>query len=215
MSAAIDLTAQNSQSKTGATDRARNRTGDKAEPIKVMFSARINRIGFSKRTRTAFIPSVKKVKMQSTQRPRNRTRPKGPENRAPYQKAALRSEAFTRAIMDAKSYASDTKRLRTLFDEVSEKMASISKDPFKENWAYLQAMLRLVRAYSRSEYRAVSQDSLLSIVAALNYLIDPFDLIPDEVPFLGFIDDATVLSFAVRNSKDDLDDFMTWEMVAP
>ena len=72
----------------------------------------------------------------------------------------------------------------------------------------------LVRAYSRGEYRAVSQDGLLSIIAALSYLVDPYDLIPDEVPFLGFIDDATVVAFAVRASREDLDDFMTWEMVA-
>ena len=75
-------------------------------------------------------------------------------------------------------------------------------------------MLRLVRAYSRGEYRAISQNSLLTIIAALNYLIDPFDLIPDEIPFLGFLDDATVMEFAVRKTKDDLDDFMTWETVA-
>ena len=158
---------------------------------------------------------MKKTKVKSISRRARRTGPPKIEMRAPPQKAALRSEAFTRAIRDAKSCASDTARLRTLFDQVSEKMASISKEPFKDTWAYLQAMLRLVRAYSRGEYRAVSQDSLLSIVAALNYLVDPFDLIPDEVPFLGFIDDATVVTFAVRHSKDDLDDFMTWEMVAP
>ena len=75
-------------------------------------------------------------------------------------------------------------------------------------------MLRLVRAYSRGEYRAISQNSVLTIIAALNYLIDPFDLIPDEIPFLGFLDDATVMEFAVRKTKDDLDDFMTWETVA-
>jgi uncharacterized membrane protein YkvA (DUF1232 family) len=157
---------------------------------------------------------VKNAKVKSMSRRVRRTQPGKVQRNVPQQKAALRSEAFTRAILDAKSYASDTARLRILFNEVSEKMASISKEPFKDSWAYLQAMLRLVRAYSRGEYRAVSQDALLSIVAALNYLIDPFDLVPDEVPFLGFIDDATVVMSAVRNSKDDLDDFMTWEMVA-
>lgn len=135
-------------------------------------------------------------------------------SRAPYQKAALRSEAFSRAILDAKSHVSDRNRLRALVREASEKMVSIPKEPFKETWPYLQAMLRLVRAYARGEYRAVSQEALLSIIAGLNYLVDPFDLIPDEVPFLGFIDDATVIAFAVGKSRDDLDDFMTWEMVA-
>ena len=132
----------------------------------------------------------------------------------PYQKAALRSRAFARAVLDAKPYVTDPKRLRTLFEESAEKAASIPTTSFRETWPYLQAMLRLLRAYSRGEYRAISQNSVLTIIAALNYLIDPFDLIPDEIPFLGFLDDATVMEFAVRKTKDDLDDFMTWETVA-
>jgi uncharacterized membrane protein YkvA (DUF1232 family) len=136
------------------------------------------------------------------------------EHRHNYETPALRSEAFTRAVAHAKSLATDKARLRALFDEASEKIASIPKEPFKDNWPYLQAMLRLVRAYSRGEYRAVSTDALLSMIAALNYLVDPFDVIPDEVPFLGYADDSTVLAFAIRKSMDDLDDFMTWEMVS-
>jgi uncharacterized membrane protein YkvA (DUF1232 family) len=72
-------------------------------------------------------------------------------------------------------------------------------------------MLRLVRAHHRGEYGQVTHDSLLWIVAALNYLVDPFDLIPDKTPFLGFIDDAAVVEFAVDRTRQTLDDFMTWE----
>ncbi len=70
------------------------------------------------------------------------------------------------------------------------------------------------RAYFRGEYRNVSQDALVFIVAAVSYLVDPFDLIPDEVPFLGFLDDATVVAFAVARTRESLDDFMTWETTA-
>ncbi len=72
-------------------------------------------------------------------------------------------------------------------------------------------MLRLVRAYHRGEYDQVSDDALLWIIAALSYLIDPFDLIPDKTPFLGFLDDAAVIAFAVGKTRQALDDFMTWE----
>jgi len=72
-------------------------------------------------------------------------------------------------------------------------------------------MLRLVRAYERGEYRQVSNDALLWIVAALNYLVDPFDLIPDMTPFLGFVDDAIVVEFVTDKTRQTLDDFMMWE----
>jgi len=50
------------------------------------------------------------------------------------------------------------------------------------------------------------------MVAAVAYLVDPIDFIPDEVPFLGFLDDATVLEFAMQKTRKTLDDFMSWEV---
>src|SRR2546423_11665752 len=133
------------------------------------------------------------------------------ERRIPYQKAAIRSSAFTRALFNAGSIGGDPERLRALFEEAAQKAAAIPKEPFKDSWPYLQAMLRLIRAYVRGEYRNVSQTALLSIIAAISYMVDPFDLIPDEIPFLGFLDDATVIALAVGKTRQSLDDFMTWE----
>jgi uncharacterized membrane protein YkvA (DUF1232 family) len=129
-------------------------------------------------------------------------------------KAALRSEAFARALADAKSHANDPARLRALFEEAARKAAAIPKEPFEDSWPYVQAMLRLLRAYFRGEYRNVSQDGLFWVITAMNYFVDPFDLIPDEVPFLGFVDDATVMAFAIGRTRQTLDDFMTWETTA-
>jgi uncharacterized membrane protein YkvA (DUF1232 family) len=136
------------------------------------------------------------------------------EKRQRYQKAAVRSHAFARAIMTAAAQAGDPEALRQLFEEAAQKVAAIPKKPFKDSWPYLQAMLRLIRAYFRGEYRNVSQDALVYIIAAVSYLVDPFDLIPDEIPFLGFLDDATVVSFAVARTRQTLDDFMIWETTA-
>ena len=82
---------------------------------------------------------------------------------------------------------------------------------FKANWPYLQTMLRLVRAYERGEYKQISNDDLTWIVSALNYLVDQFDLIPDKIPFLGFVDDAIVVGFVADKTRQTLDDFMIWE----
>jgi uncharacterized membrane protein YkvA (DUF1232 family) len=50
-------------------------------------------------------------------------------------------------------------------------------------------------------------------VTALNYLVDPFDLIPDMTPLLGFVDDATVIGFVADKTRQTLDEFMIWETV--
>ena len=133
------------------------------------------------------------------------------ERHASYQKLALRSEAFARALSEAKLRVVGSGGLRSLFEQAARKAASLPRQSFKENWAYVQTMLRLVRAYERGEYQQVSNDALMWIVAALNYLVDPFDLIPDKTPFLGFIDDATVVGFVADKTRQALDDFMIWE----
>jgi uncharacterized membrane protein YkvA (DUF1232 family) len=154
---------------------------------------------------------MKEVKTKSGAKTKARSTRKKIEGISPYSKPALRSEAFARALTDAKSCIDDRDRLQTLFNEAARKAAAVPKDSFKEYWPYLQTMLRLVRAHHRAEYDQVAHDSLLWIVAALNYLVDPFDLIPDKTPFLGFIDDAAVVEFVVDRTRQTLDDFMTWE----
>jgi uncharacterized membrane protein YkvA (DUF1232 family) len=154
---------------------------------------------------------MKEVKTKSVTKTKVRPSRKNIAGLSPYSKPALRSEAFERALTDAKSCIDDRERLQTLFNEAARKAAAVPKDSFKEYWPYLQTMLRLVRAYHCGEYDQVGHDSLLWIVAALNYLVDPFDLIPDKTPFLGFIDDAAVVEFVVDRNRQTLDDFMTWE----
>jgi uncharacterized membrane protein YkvA (DUF1232 family) len=129
----------------------------------------------------------------------------------PFSKPALRSEAFARALIDAKTCLSSSETLEELFNEAAKKAAAVPREPFKECWPYLQTMLRLVRAHQRGEYDRVPDNALLWVVAALNYLMDPFDLIPDKTPFLGFVDDATVIEFVTDKTRPVLDDFMTWE----
>jgi uncharacterized membrane protein YkvA (DUF1232 family) len=72
-------------------------------------------------------------------------------------------------------------------------------------------MLRLVRAYHRGEYHQVSDETLVWIIAALKYLVDPFDLIPDKTPFLGLVDDAYIVELVAHKTRRTLDAFMAWE----
>jgi uncharacterized membrane protein YkvA (DUF1232 family) len=154
---------------------------------------------------------MKTTKSKPRTEKKTRTGAKTGTQFAPYRKPALRSEAFARALIDAKACLNDSETLQALFYEAANKAAVVPREPFKEYWPYLQTMLRLIRAHHRGEYDKIPDNALLWIVAALNYLIDPFDLIPDATPVLGFIDDATVIEFVADKTRETLDDFMIWE----
>lgn len=53
-----------------------------------------------------------------------------------------------------------------------------------------------------------------NVVAALRYFAEPEDLIPDDVPVLGYIDDAIMIELVVRELKpiiDAFEDFMLYK----
>jgi uncharacterized membrane protein YkvA (DUF1232 family) len=101
--------------------------------------------------------------------------------------------------------------MQKLVEDAVGKISIIPRGPFAETWPYLMAMIRLVRDYTRAEYRDISEPNLVTIIAALIYFVSPFDVIPDWVPILGHIDDAFVVSLALKTVRADLDTFMAWE----
>lgn len=47
-----------------------------------------------------------------------------------------------------------------------------------------------------------------NVLAALVYLSEPQDLIPDEVPVLGYVDDAIMIELVVRELRPEIDAFL-------
>lgn len=78
----------------------------------------------------------------------------------------------------------------------------------------LHTMIRLVRAWARREYRSVPWKSVMYIVAAIVYFVNPVDLIPDIITGIGFVDDAAVIGAVVRSFHEELDAFRRWEASA-
>lgn len=78
-------------------------------------------------------------------------------------------------------------------------------------WDDLLTLIRLVRAWARREYTVVPWQTLIAATAALIYFVNPFDLIPDFLQVVGFVDDATFIALVVAAIRDDLERFHQWE----
>lgn len=82
--------------------------------------------------------------------------------------------------------------------------------PLGKFFSEVQLLLALVRAYWNGSYREVPYWTIAAIVAALLYVINPFDLIPDAIPFVGLLDDAAVVAACISMVRKDLQRFEEW-----
>ncbi len=73
------------------------------------------------------------------------------------------------------------------------------------------ALVRMAREALSGHYRTVPKRTLIAALAAVIYLVDPIDLIPDVLPMLGLLDDAVILAWVVRQIRRDIDEFLAWE----
>ncbi len=94
--------------------------------------------------------------------------------------------------------------------KTGKKGASMEKEvPYwKER---IQLLGRMVKAYIRGDYTAVSYTFIVKAVAALIYFVWIFDLIPDMIPGAGLVDDATVLVWILNSLNQELDRYQEWE----
>jgi uncharacterized membrane protein YkvA (DUF1232 family) len=138
-------------------------------------------------------------------------KPSAKEERQTVGDEITQSAAFRRATSDAEAYARNPERLQKLVEDAVGKINILPRGPFADTWPYLMAMIRVIRDYQRGEYRDMAAPKLLIIIAAIIYFVSPFDVIPDWIPVLGHIDDAFVVSLALKSVRADLDTYMAWE----
>lgn len=84
-----------------------------------------------------------------------------------------------------------------------------------EVWENLQLLTRMIKAAMAGEYKGIPSSTLVGGVAVLIYFITPIDLIPDMIPVIGLLDDATLLAWFMTSIKSELDKYKEWEMTRP
>ena len=65
--------------------------------------------------------------------------------------------------------------------------------------------IALLLYYTLSSYTISTMDRTI-IIGALGYFIFPLDIIPDYIPFFGYTDDLTILLYAYRRVKANIND---------
>jgi len=118
-----------------------------------------------------------------------------------------RQESYTR---EAKRVLKNRRRLLNLLVIAGQKLLR-DREALREVFEDIRLLIRMLRKWLRKEYRRIPWRTLVAMVAALLYFVNPFDLIPDTLLMMGYIDDIAVMNYVTRAIRKDIERFKAWE----
>ncbi|MGO1282105.1 YkvA family protein [Psychrobacter sp. FME61] len=104
---------------------------------------------------------------------------------------------------------SDVEYLIGKEDKLKNKLKS---DSYLEHFTKdLLLFMSLLKDYYKGDYRKVPYKTISAGIVGLLYTLNPIDIIPDFIPFIGHIDDALVLKFCLKLIEKDLQKYQVWK----
>lgn len=95
-------------------------------------------------------------------------------------------------------------------EAISKKLSNAS--PLRKYAELGKIMFAMLKDVKKGNYPNVPWFTIATIAVALLYVLNPFDLIPDFIPGVGYIDDLAVLSIGVGWIETDLHKYLDWRL---
>lgn len=119
-------------------------------------------------------------------------------------------QVIDNGLEEAKSFLSDPEKIDGLLDSLKVQMAGLP-DTVAGALSNVPLMAAMVKNYVTKEYTEVSPKVVASLVAAFLYLVKRKDLISDDIPLLGLVDDLAVVTAALKINEPELEAFKNWQ----
>lgn len=100
----------------------------------------------------------------------------------------------------AKAYARHPDKLKGLLLPLGYYLSKEGLSGVREN---ITLMYNYIQDIASGRYKDYNIQKLIIIIAALIYVVSPFDFFPDMIPG-GLIDDASIIAWALKQTLDEL-----------
>lgn len=80
-----------------------------------------------------------------------------------------------------------------------------------ETRAHLLTMCQLVTDYQSGQYPYVLSDTVYTVVGAIEYWLDPEDVIPDTDALIGYVDDEIVIDAVYTAESENISKYVDWK----
>lgn len=139
----------------------------------------------------------------------------GTEGSTPHE--AAEAPTWIRGKARAKLRELGTRYLSLLFARYRSASESMGAVPERMHRVAKQTrlMLEALDDFKAGAYREIPWSSVVVMAGALLYTLNPADVVPDIVPFLGTLDDITLVAVAVRLVQKDLRRYCEYKGYSP
>ena len=108
----------------------------------------------------------------------------------------------------AQSYIDKTSKILNL---VGYLQPYLHKDGLKDAKEDMILLIDYITDVAKGNYTDYNVNRLLIVIAALLYVIDPIDMVPDFI-IGGFLDDVTVIGWAITKVAQELEDYKLYRL---
>ncbi|MFN3840384.1 MAG: YkvA family protein [Cyclobacteriaceae bacterium] len=124
---------------------------------------------------------------------------------------------FTSSLAEAITMRNKHTRMAVLLAKISVKISQtnwkeVNTNTFRQT---MNILLRIAKAYGTGHYRSLPWKAMATLLAALIYFLNPFDVVPDIIPVLGLSDDFAVVMWVYHSVAGEVERFLAWEKAQP
>ncbi len=118
--------------------------------------------------------------------------------------------ALENGVAEAQNILNDPAKVEDILAQAKERVVGL---PGAVGGALsnIPLMANMIKCYVTREYTVVSPKVVASVLGALVYLVKGQDLIPDNIPILGLVDDVAVITLAMKINEPELKAFSEWQ----
>ncbi len=117
-------------------------------------------------------------------------------------------EELQKGLDQASEILEDQDKMEDLLRKLEAKLKEIPVAG--KQLSMVPVLVSLLKSYIKKEYTDIPVKSIIAVISALLYWVLPADVIPDVIPGIGYIDDASVVAFCLKMIGDDLKDYQKW-----
>lgn len=117
-------------------------------------------------------------------------------------------DELEKGYKQAKDLLNDQDKIERFLQRLEKKLKVI---PIAgDRLANIPVMASLLRSFFKKEYTDIPIGSIIAITSALIYFVSPIDIVPDSIPFIGYIDDAAVVTVCWKLVESDVKEYVKW-----